>query len=107
MLKSAAILVILVASSTASQATVRNYFLPVVNGARIDACLTNQTACGKPAADAFCVAEGYSEAILFQREPAASTRQLDTGQICEGPNCISFRQIKCLMPSKGDSLAQN
>ena len=109
MLKSAAaILGILVATSTASlaQAAVRTYFLPAVDGARIDACLTTQLTCGKPTADAFCVAQGFSEAILFLREPAISTRQLGTGTVCQGPNCVSFRQIKCLTPSKSDSMAQ-
>jgi hypothetical protein len=104
----AAILGILVATSTASlaQAAVRTYFLPAVDGARIDACLATQLTCGKPTADAFCVAQGFSEAILFLREPAVSTRQLGTGAVCEGPNCVSFRQIKCLTPSKSDSMAQ-
>jgi hypothetical protein len=108
-LKSAvAILGILIVTTSASQAqaTVRTYFLPAVDGARIDACLTTQLTCGKPTADAFCVAQGFSEAILFLREPAIATRQLGTGTTCEGPHCVSFRQIKCLTPSKSDSLAQ-
>jgi hypothetical protein len=44
---------------------------------------------------------------MFQREPAASTRQLNTDTICEGDSCISFKQIKCIGPDKPADLAQN
>ena len=100
-------LAILTATAAASQAAARNYFLPNVNGVRLASCLANPNSCGKPTADAFCVVQGYSQAIMFQREPAASTRQLNTDTICEGDSCISFRQIKCIGPSKPADLAQN
>ena len=109
MLKSAAaILGILVATSTASlaQAAVRTYFLPAVDGARIDACLTTQLTCGKPTADAFCVAQGFSEAILFLREPAISTRQLGTGTVCATltPVVVSSHALKWYLPPSGVDL---
>lgn len=90
-----------------SQATVKNYFSPQVDGTRLAACLADPNSCGKPTADAFCIGEGFTGALVFQREAAATTRQLGSGEICEGENCVSFRQIKCLGPAKPADLAQN
>lgn len=78
-----------------AEASVRNYFAPQWEGARLDACLAGSRACGKQVADAFCKAQGFDTAILFQREPAQFTRKLDSVAMCEGGNCLSFRQIKC------------
>ncbi len=90
---------ILLLAPTAGQASVRNYFLPNVEGARLDSCLAGQNDCGKPAADAFCVTQGYTQALIFQREPASSTRQLGSNLMCTTGSCISFRQIKCTSPA--------
>ena len=98
---------ILLLASTAGQASVRNFFAPVVEGSRIDACLSSKKDCGKPAADAFCVKEGYTESILFQREAAASTRQLGSEAMCEGESCVSFRRIKCIGAASTAELTQN
>jgi hypothetical protein len=88
----AATLGILLLASTAGQASVRNFFAPVVDGSRIDNCLSGKADCGKPAADAFCVKEGFTESILFQRK---------------GESCISFRRIKCIGPAETAELTQN
>jgi hypothetical protein len=98
---------ILLLATTAGEASVRNFFSPVVEGSRIDSCLNGQTDCGKPAADAFCVKEGFTEAILFQREAASSTRQLGSDAMCEGESCVSFRRIKCIGPAETAELTQN
>ena len=71
---------------------------PSGQGERLDACLSNADACGRPAAGAFCKAEGFDIAILFQREPVALTRKLNSPGHCEGPSCMSFKQIKCFSP---------
>lgn len=78
-----------------AEASVRNYFAPEWQGHRLDACLADARSCGKQVADAFCKAQGFDTAILFQREPAQFTRKLDSVAMCEGGNCLSFRQIKC------------
>jgi hypothetical protein len=98
---------ILVTTAAAGHASTRNYFLPNVNGVRLASCLANPESRGKPTADAFCVVQGFSQAIMFQREPAASTRQLNSDTMCEGATCISFRLIKCVKPTTGTSLAAN
>ncbi len=103
----AATLGILLLASTAGQASVRNFFAPVVDGSRIDTCLSGKADCGKPAADAFCVKEGFTESILFQREAASATRQLGSATMCEGENCVSFRRIKCIGPAETAGLTQN
>lgn len=88
---SALFLIALVPAASASE--VRNFFAPQIAGARIDACLTGG-ACGKPAADAFCKAEGYDRAMIFQRERAEEARTIDSGKLCSG-DCTSFKQVKC------------
>ncbi|HRA94706.1 MAG TPA: hypothetical protein PLL12_12145 [Aestuariivirga sp.] len=103
----AATLGILLLASSAGEASVRNFFAPAVDGSRIDNCLSGKAECGKPAADAFCVKEGFSESILFQREAASATRQLGSDTMCEGENCISFRRIKCIGPAETAGLTQN
>ena len=100
-------LAILVATAATGEAAARNFFLPNVGGVRLASCLANPESCGKPTADAFCVVQGFSQAIMFQREPASSTRQLNSDSVCEGANCTSFRQIKCIGPGKPADLAQN
>ncbi|MBI2718923.1 MAG: hypothetical protein HY245_04700 [Rhizobiales bacterium] len=87
--------VLLATAYQPAHATVRNFFNPGFDGARLDSCLSSASDCGKPAADAFCRREGFSEALIFQREPASLTRRLGNGQACTGPSCTGFRQIKC------------
>ena len=99
----AASIVVLLATGSFAQATVRNYFAPEQAGQRLDSCLTGASDCGKPAADAFCKAQGFDTAILFQREAAAQTIRLGNGASCTGPDCTSFRQIKCY--ATGDAVA--
>lgn len=86
-------LVLLTLIPDAQAAEVRNYFAPQLKGQRINACLSDG-ACGKAAADAFCKAEGYDEAMLFQRERSDSARAIDSDELCDG-NCTAFRQVKC------------
>ncbi len=89
----AAATLLLMSFAPGAEAGVRNYFSPVVEGARIDACMA-EGVCGKPVADAFCKAQGYDNALIFQREPFQSTRVLDSGITCTS-SCTAFKQIKC------------
>ena len=77
-----------------AEAGVRNFFLPEIAGARVDACLDGG-ACGKPAADAFCKFQGYDKAMIFQREPSAMSRRIDSGEMCSSAACTAFKQVKC------------
>lgn len=86
-------LVLLMLAPGAQASEVRNYFTPELDGHRVDACLSDGS-CGKAAADAFCKVAGYDEAMLFQRERAATARSLDSDRVCDG-DCTAFRQVKC------------
>ena len=90
-----------------THAAARNFFTPTVGGDRLSFCVNTGTACGKPIADAWCKAIGFQEAINYQRNQATTTkpgiiRYADTGAVCSGPDCESFRQIKCWRTSKSD-----
>jgi hypothetical protein len=82
------------AANTADAAT-RSYFTPMDEGQRIGACLSDGISCGKVAADAFCKSQGFSESILFAREPVMTARSIDTGQLCAGETCQAFKRVKC------------
>ena len=97
MLKIAAFLLTLLFASEADAAT-RSYSFPQTSKTRIGTCLADGTSCGKVAADAFCKKEGFTESILFAREPAASVRILDSDAMCEVQACEAFVKIKCYQP---------
>ena len=84
----------LLLSATVAEAGVRNFFSPLLEGSRIDACLTGGV-CGKPAADAFCKAQGYDKALIFQRESGDGSRAIDSASICSGSSCTVLKQVKC------------
>jgi hypothetical protein len=90
----------LLASAAPANAAVKNYFTPQQNGARLSACLADNTTCGKAVADAFCKAEGFAESILFAREPVSEAKLLGDEALCSGAQCEAFTRIKCF--SAGD-----
>lgn len=89
-----------------AEAGVRNFFLPEIAGARVDACLEAGT-CGKPAADFFCKVQGYDRAMIFQREASAQSRRIDSGQICATGACTAFKQVKCFTADADLALLQD
>lgn len=88
-----AALIVMGLADAASASEVRNFFAPRIGSDRVDACLAGGR-CGKPAADAFCRAEGYDRAMIFQREAQNSTRAVVSDKVCSR-NCVAFRQVKC------------
>ena len=86
--------IVMMLSVSAAEAGVRNFFSPLLEGARIDACLSGGL-CGKPAADAFCKVQGYDKALIFQRETSSGARALDSASICSGSSCTALKQVKC------------
>ncbi|MGH6854909.1 MAG: hypothetical protein ACREDX_08160 [Aestuariivirga sp.] len=97
--------VLLLFTAGFAEATVRNYFAPELDGKRLDSCLTEAGDCGKPAADAFCKAQGFESALIFQREAVADTVRLGGGAFCTGPACTSFRQIKCFASESATAIS--
>jgi len=71
---------------------------PAWNGHRLDNCLHWGTQCGKPAADAFCRANGFAQALSFALDATpgrGSTRLIGSNQICNAAYCVGFQQIVC------------
>lgn len=97
MWKSALILISLL-NVAAAEAATRSFSSPATEGVRIASCLADGTSCGKLAADVFCQREGFKESILFGREMVASTRPLDSENLCENGQCEAFTKIKCYQP---------
>ncbi len=98
------ILAALTLSVTQASAAVRTYFSPELDGYRASACLADGQTCGKPAADAWCKANGWTSALIFQRDSQPqTTRLIDSGDLCSGPACASFHQIKCYTPETASS----
>jgi len=56
--------------------------------------------CGRPAANAYCRAQGFVRATWFQPEKhigaRSPTRLIGTGATCDLAHCDGFRQITCL-----------
>lgn len=98
-------LLLLLVTGGVSQADVRSYSAPVVNGSRLDACLTGDG--GKSAADAFCRGQGFEIAFLFQRQAATDTKRLGSGEFCAGAACTGFRQIKFYTLAADGATVQN
>jgi hypothetical protein len=99
-MKKTILILVLLATTAPANAAVRNYFTPQQDGMRLSSCLAGNMTCGKAVADAFCKAEGYSESILFAREPVSEARLLGDEALCSGGNCEAFTRIKCF--SAGD-----
>jgi hypothetical protein len=65
---------------------------------RLDWCLTWGTDCGKPAADAFCRSQGFTDSFFSVADPEpgrSSTRLIGTDQICDQNFCVGFQMIIC------------
>ena len=71
---------------------------PAWKGHRLDVCLNWGADCSKPAADAFCRAEDYSDAFHAVSDAElgyASTRVIGSDLICDQLYCRGFQQIIC------------
>ncbi len=88
---------ILLLATGFSQAAVRNFFAPEVDGKRLDSCLTGAQDCGKPAADAFCKVQGFESALLFQRETVADTSQAGQWRPLHRPNLQQLQTDQMLL----------
>jgi hypothetical protein len=90
----ALILTLLAFGAAGSEAAVRTWVSPQLDGERVSTCLSDRNACGKPAADLWCKSMGFDQALTFERERAISdfTRLADTRELAPG---TPFRTIKC------------
>jgi hypothetical protein len=74
---------------------------PMFNGHRLDWCANWGADCGKPAADAWCLAQGFAGAESFDKAPGigekSATRLIATGAVCDAATCDGFEEITCVM----------
>jgi len=82
-----------------AQAQSQTFNRPTIAGYRLDLCRRWAAECGRPAADAFCVANGFTRAVRFAPEndigSRSPTRVISTGQICSQSTCDGFKFITC------------
>lgn len=76
----------------------RSFQNPRWKGMRLDNCRSFARDCGKPAADAWCVASGFASSfhhVLDSTRGRGSTRIISNDQICNGDFCVGFQMIVC------------
>ncbi len=76
---------------------------------RLDWCLNWERDCGKPAADAYCRARGFLEAIFYEADPGVGTQPtilIGTNQICNQKFCTAFQIITCRAKDQGKPLGK-
>lgn len=90
------------AGLSAPQSTVHNsdrYESPVVGDYRLDYCRTADKECGKPAAQAWCKAKGYSRAVEWSVDRSIGalfpTSRIGDGSVCTSHQCSGFEHILC------------
>ncbi len=70
---------------------------PLVDGVPLDYCLQWGRDCGRPAADAWCRAQGFAAASAFEvRLQSPPTRVLATGQVCDEVHCDRMAAVTCI-----------
>jgi hypothetical protein len=84
-----------------AKAATKQFDKPMYNGKRLAWCHDFTTECGKPAADAFCKANGFGKAADFTQDPhigdMTPTRSMGNGAVCDQAPCDGFKAITCAM----------
>ncbi|HET7714693.1 MAG TPA: hypothetical protein VFK86_03620 [Bauldia sp.] len=79
-----------------------NFGNPMQGPNRLDWCVNWGQGCGAAAANAWCAANGYSNAVSFEiaNDIGASTptRLIGTGAVCDQAMCDGFKYITCSRP---------
>ena len=85
------------ASPSAEAAPHARFRSPSPGGMALDRCRSAATACGQPAADAYCQTKGYSRASRFRTHEFYPTRAIGDGFVCTRSfgRCDRFTEIWC------------
>jgi hypothetical protein len=98
------------ATTPRAEAAARAYSNPKLRGQAVDACLADQTTCGKAAADAFCRLQGYRHALSFRMQQdllqISTSVVIDSGRLLRGPEARPFQMVKCWRPNEQPSAVQ-
>jgi len=77
----------------------RLFHNPKIGANRLDWCRWWDTGCGEPAAQAFCHAHGFPQALAWEQDAnigvQTPTQILETGQVCPYGYCDGFQYIEC------------
>jgi hypothetical protein len=83
-----------------ANATEKSFDNPHYKNLALDWCKGWAADCGKPAADAWCVKQGYESSSHFSKweDAGEPTRIISSNQICDEAGCDSFTEITCQKP---------
>jgi hypothetical protein len=83
--------------TSVAQAEQKVFSNPKYKSLALDWCKSWANDCGKPAADAWCLKQGYESSSNFQiaEDIGEPTRIVTSNQICDEPGCDSFTKITC------------
>lgn len=102
LLRAALLSLAAMAFSPAAQAETVSYDNPKVGSNPLDLCLTWGSGCGKPAADAWCVNNGFTEStshvVANDIGLSTPTRLISNGAVCDQSFCDGISQVTCSRP---------
>ncbi len=76
----------------------KTFLKPKYHGKRLNFCQEPGSGCGQEAADSYCDAKGYDDAVNFLPSspmPPGVTRYVGNEMVCIGPVCRAFVKITC------------
>ena len=86
----------------AAQAETVTFDAPAVGSQPLDLCLAWGANCGKPAADAWCVNNGFTESVshvvMEDVGLITPTRLISTGAVCDQEFCDAIAFVTCTRP---------
>jgi hypothetical protein len=75
---------------------------PMVHGLALDFCQFWGDGCGQPAADAWCLSQGYERALRYEVQvDTPPTRIIATGQTCDQEFCDRIVAVTCVEMTGG------
>lgn len=90
------------AFASVAQAETVTYDNPNVGSNPLDLCFSWGEGCGKPAADAWCVNNGFTEsvghAVAEDIGLSTPTRLISNGAVCDQEMCDGISQVTCTRP---------
>ena len=85
------------AYANSASAEFKQYDEPQYKHVALDWCKSYEKDCGQPAADAWCVLQGYESASKYSKADNVGypTRTYSDSKICDEEGCDSFASIVC------------